>query len=74
MEPKEVTVMDVIRICIETLNGISIRMDEIDRIGRPLANVLHNLIECVNAMERSNAEQEKEHENVVKEEEVDAEN
>lgn len=54
-EDRKVTIEDVLKMSLDTLNGMQIRMDEYDRIGGPVSKVMHNLGECISAIERWNA-------------------
>lgn len=51
-----VTVLDVLRDVLNTLNGISVPMTQINEIGLPLVRSINNIKMCVEAMEKDEAE------------------
>lgn len=51
----EVTVLDVLKDAMETLNKISIPMSMINDIGLPLARSINSIKACVDAMEEAEA-------------------
>lgn len=55
MEPK-MTVKDVLKDVMDTLNGISIPVSQIDDIGMPVARAINGIKACVDAMEKAEAE------------------
>lgn len=56
MENK-VTVKDVLEEVMETLNGISIPVSQIDDIGLPIARAIGGIKACVDAMEKAETEE-----------------
>lgn len=51
-QPKKMTVEDVLRICVRQLGAVSVPVAMYDSVGAPVRNVMHNLEECLRAMER----------------------
>ena len=51
------TVKDVLNDVVETLNGISVPMSQINDIGLPIAKSINNIKACVEAMERAEKDQ-----------------
>lgn len=56
MEPK-MTVKDVLKDVMDTLNNISIPMSQIDDIGMPIARAINGIKICVEAMEKAETEE-----------------
>ena len=50
---KEMTVEDVLKDCVETLDNLKITMNQIDELGFPISRVSINLKNCITAIERS---------------------
>lgn len=50
-QPKKMTVEDVLRICVRQLGAVSVPVAMYDSVGAPVRNVMHNLEECLRAME-----------------------
>lgn len=51
------TVKDVLKDVIETLNNISVPMSQINDIGLPIAKSINNIKACVEAMESAEKDQ-----------------
>lgn len=56
METK-MTVKDVLKDVMDTLNGISIPVSQLDSIGMPVARAINGIKACVDAMEKAEAEE-----------------
>ena len=53
METKRITIAEVLRITVSTLQNINIPAALIEQIGMPIAGSIRNLQECLNAIENA---------------------
>lgn len=53
----KMTVKDVLKDVMDTLNNISIPMSQLDDIGMPIARAINGIKACVDAMEKAEAEE-----------------
>ena len=51
----EITVLDVLKDVLNTLNSISIPMPQINDIGLPIARSINSIKVCIDAMEKADA-------------------
>lgn len=53
-------VRDVLEVTVRMLERVQITVDEVDRIGIPVRDAVHNMKMCVEAIDRDEAEQAEE--------------
>lgn len=56
----EMRVRDVLDVTMRMLGRVQITVDEVDRIGIPVRDAIHNMKMCVEAIDRDEAEQAEE--------------
>lgn len=57
MEPKEMTMKDILKDVLKMLNDIKIPMSEIETIGIPVGRAINGIQICVNAIEKAEQEE-----------------
>lgn len=57
MEPKEMTMKDILKDVLKMLNDIKIPMSEIETIGIPVGRAINGIQICVDAIEKAEQEE-----------------
>lgn len=55
----QITVNKALEITINILNGINVPISLMEQIGLPISRAVHNIEQCVEALNRADAEQQK---------------